>query len=187
MSLIRHFPYEEWLLAQDDPQAEELTPEQQQLLRQHLAECAECRRLVDGWQGARESLRHVTLAAPAPGFTERWQTRLAQERQRTHHRQTLALLGFSLFCALLLLACLLLMIAPWLGTPRLLLWTWAGRIIWLLASLVQVGDELLPAMRGLGQAIPLAFWVFAAGMLSLLGVLWLMIVRWAAVVGRVAR
>lgn len=187
MSLTRHLPYEEWLLAQSDPRAEGLSAEQQQMLRQHLAECVECQRLAEGWQGARDSLRRAAQIAPAPGFTQRWQERLAQERQRMHRRQSLAMLAFSLFCALLLLACLLLLIAPWLEAPRLLVWAWVGRLIWLFASLMQLGESLLPAARDLGRALPLAFWMLAAGTLSMLGVLWLVTMRWAMDVRRVFR
>lgn len=187
MSLSKHLPYEDWLLAAGDPQAEKLTSAQQAALRQHLEECADCRRLAEGWRAAADTLRRATLAAPAEGFTLRWQERLQAERERMHRRQGLAMLGFSLAGALLLFASLLLLVGPWLDAPQLFLWAWAARLIWLFAYLAQLGRSVAPALQGLGQAIPLAWWVLLAGILTLMSVFWVVTFRWAQNLGRVAK
>lgn len=187
MNLSKHVPYEEWLLAAGDPQAGVLTPEQQIALRQHLETCPECRRLDEGWRAAGETLRRANPVAPAEGFTLRWQQRLLAERERMHRRQSLAMLGFSLAGALLLFASLLLLVGPWLDTPRLFVWAWAARLIWLFVYLAQLGRTVAPALQGLGQAIPLAWWVLLAGMLTMMSVFWVVTFRWAQNLGRVAK
>jgi hypothetical protein len=79
-----HRPYENWLL--DD---ERLTAEQERDLRVHLRNCPECASL----DRANMTLRAAPVAAPAPGFTVRFEIRLAAERQVQRRRN---ILGWTL-------------------------------------------------------------------------------------------
>ncbi len=68
---MNHRPFEDWL-ANDQP----LTTEQKRELQTHLLDCAHCAALAE----VNIELRSVRMAAPAPGFTARFQQRLAARR-----------------------------------------------------------------------------------------------------------
>jgi len=88
---MNHDPYEEWLLTD-----EVLTEEQQQELNAHLESCEECTQIASAWQAVENKLISAAMAAPAPGFTQRWQVHLAEQRHRQHTRLSWTLL---LVCA----------------------------------------------------------------------------------------
>lgn len=86
---MEHQPFETWILSPD-----RLDAQQESELQQHLLTCAECRRLQAGWQGARAELRAAHLAAPQPGFSQRFQSSLAARKaqQQMAARRTLLFL-----------------------------------------------------------------------------------------------
>ncbi len=89
---MNHQPFELWLL--DDGQ---LSREQQHSLREHLAACAECRRLQDAWHQTEKQLKASVPARPAEGFAARWKANLPARIQQKHARQLrLWVIGLSL-------------------------------------------------------------------------------------------
>lgn len=68
---MNHLPFEEWLL-NNSP----VTPEQQRDLDLHLRTCAYCSALVE----TGKVLNTTKMATPAPGFTVRFQARLAERK-----------------------------------------------------------------------------------------------------------
>ncbi len=89
---MNHRPFEDWLL-DDQP----LTPGQQRDLQSHLRECSACAALAE----SNLALQSVHMAAPAAGFTFRFQTRLEENRKAVRLRQTIGTLvlvigGFGL-------------------------------------------------------------------------------------------
>lgn len=70
---MNHRPFEDWLLNEQP-----LTTEQKRDLQTHLLDCAHCAALAE----VNLELRSVKVAAPAAGFTARFQTRLAAQRVR---------------------------------------------------------------------------------------------------------
>lgn len=86
VDVMKHQPFEKWLLEQDAlQQADRL------VLSQHLADCEHCRRLALAIQDVDRKLMSAGMQAPAPGFTGRWRSRLAEHRRRTHQVQTTAI------------------------------------------------------------------------------------------------
>ncbi|MCD6291208.1 MAG: zf-HC2 domain-containing protein [Anaerolineae bacterium] len=77
---MTHERYQLWMsLALDG----ELPPDKERELRQHLAECAECRALWRAWMSLDERFREEPVVGPAPGFVARVNARLdARRRQR---------------------------------------------------------------------------------------------------------
>ncbi len=174
---MNHQLYEEWLFTYYDPAEEELTSQQIAELEAHLQGCQDCRKLADGWRGAGAQLRKAQEVAPQPGFTDRWQARFMVERQRLHHRQTLAMLIFAIGGAALLFGSLVVISAPWLREPRLLFWSWVYQMITLFAYADVVREVAASLFRTTTGAIPLVGWVFLAGLLCELGVLWVVSFR----------
>ncbi len=98
---MNHQPYETWLLSE-----EALPPEQAQALQEHLQTCPACQRLERSWSGVEQLFRRSPLAAPAAGFSARWQARLAEEQRQRQRRNAwvmLAVTGGVAFILLLLL------------------------------------------------------------------------------------
>ena len=97
-----HQPYESWLVV-DEP----LLPDQEANLQEHLKSCASCRQLHNSWQDVEALFVEQTIVQPKPGFTERWQVRLAkefsQENERQQRRSSWIFLGSTTGAAFLVL------------------------------------------------------------------------------------
>lgn len=77
-----HKPYESWLVA-DEP----LLPEQEISLHEHLDSCETCRQLQKSWNEVEGIFEERIFILPQPGFTERWQLRLAAELEIETEKQ----------------------------------------------------------------------------------------------------
>lgn len=96
---MNHQPFESWIL---DPSS--LPVQDQHLLENHLASCASCRQLKDGWQGAMVEIRSAGTVSPAPGFTRRYQASLAARRERDQRQQALRFFTILAISAVAVLA-----------------------------------------------------------------------------------
>ena len=92
---MNHQPFEDWLLSD-----ESLDQEQETSLRQHLTDCPKCTTLSQVWQSVEQELARTPQISPAPGFTERWQARLAEKRAQKQRRLVWWAIGFSSSAAL---------------------------------------------------------------------------------------
>ena len=92
---MNHQPFEEWLLSK-----EALTQEQEAALHQHLQDCLACTHLAAAWQTVEHEIKQAPLAAPAPGFNQRWQARMAEKRARMQRRLAWWMIGINLSAAL---------------------------------------------------------------------------------------
>ncbi len=88
---MSHQPYESWLLS-DEP----LDKENQQALQAHLETCESCRALSNALHEVDVTFAQSPPPTPKPGFTKRWQTRLAFSRQE-HQQRKMWLLTIGLF------------------------------------------------------------------------------------------
>ena len=75
---MNHRPFEDWLL-DDQP----LTPEQKRDLQSHLKLCTSCAAIAD----SNLALHTIHVVSPVPGFTDRFQARLAHRRSGQKWRQ----------------------------------------------------------------------------------------------------
>jgi anti-sigma factor RsiW len=98
---MKHQPYEEWIL-QDD----ELSQEQRRKLDDHLSHCEQCASLDRAWRDLESRFAASKLVPPAPGFAARWQEHLAFRRRRRARRHSFAI-AVGTFGGLLALAALL--------------------------------------------------------------------------------
>ena len=79
---MNHQPFETWMFEMD-----QLEPTQAAALNAHLAECPECRRLMESWQAVEYQLKTARPISPAPGFTAHWQANLPIRQQREQLQQ----------------------------------------------------------------------------------------------------
>jgi uncharacterized membrane protein len=91
---MSHQPFETWLFSE-----ETLTEEQQNTLENHLETCQQCGARSAAWGNVQKVIAMDTPPAPAPGFVQRWQSRLATHQQRRQTRRmvfiALGLFGFA--------------------------------------------------------------------------------------------
>lgn len=98
---MNHLPFETWLLNETP-----VTPGQQREMDLHLRDCSYCAALAETGR----LLKNVKMTAPAPGFTSRFQTRLAERKIAERKRRTWGALLFTLGGLVLLM---------WLADPYL--------------------------------------------------------------------
>ncbi len=171
MAKSAHQPFETWLLA-----GEPLTDDQAHALRDHLHDCADCQQLETAWNGVRQTFRVTPEVAPAPGFTARWQTRLAAQRLERQRRQawTALILTFGVVAELILaLGAQFLSV---LRQPGQLLITWVyfvSRIV----ALSQATQSAWDTLTGVNIIFPIVGSFFLIGSLSFWSVLWVVVYK----------
>lgn len=95
---MSHQPFEDWIL---DPVT--ISPEERRALREHLEGCQQCQRIERRWQAVHQQLRTPWMAAPVPGFTQRWQFSLAERREREQRKQAWKIFGILIGAAVFIL------------------------------------------------------------------------------------
>ncbi len=92
---MSHQPYEEWIFSD-----ESLTPQQYEAVREHVEKCKQCRQLQTRWQAAQLQMKTEGFVSPAPGFTSRWQSSLAErhahQQKQSARRLVLFLIGLAM-------------------------------------------------------------------------------------------
>jgi len=165
---MNHQPFEDWLL-----EDESLTIQQQRELHAHLRSCTSCSAIA----ASNMALHTKHLAIPLPGFTERFQPRLAAWKKDQLRRQAMGTVvlvaaGLALLYAGAGPAMLQAVRSPaaWMSNVAVYVLS-----VFTMASVAgHVGSVLL---RGLSGLIPPgAGWAVAAGGFSL-GVLWASMMR----------
>jgi hypothetical protein len=163
-----HRPFEDWLL---DNQP--LNIDQKRQLNTHLRTCSSCAALVE----VNLALESVRVAAPAAGFTDRFQIRLAAKKQTLRRRN---------FWGFVVLTLSVLVLFGWISWPVLknliqspvnLLASWISSLVSFWASLqaiIRAGMVLFKVAPGFIPAYIWAVILFAAGGWSLVWVVSLM-------------
>ncbi len=168
MAKLNHQPYEEWLLSEAT-----LSLEETRRLQEHLEACPACRELSLALRGVEFALRSAGWVAAADGFARRWEKRLEAERRRRQQQQTHWMLAFSLGGTALLLGLTLWLVFPLIRQPLPLLLTWVYRLMVTISLVNAVEEALTTLVPTLLLAVPGLVWIGLAGLLTLLGVLWL--------------
>ena len=164
---MNHQPYETWLLSD-----EALLPEQAQALQEHLQTCPACQRLERSWSGVEQLFRRTGLAAPAAGFPARWQARLAEAQRQRQQRNTWIMLAVTGGAAVILLLLLGGYALDLFRSPEQLLIYGVYRLT-ALYFYARASLEFLPVLRSWVGVFPLAAWTLTLGLVSILGVLWI--------------
>lgn len=175
---MNHQTFEDWLFVSDDETEDRLTSPQADQLKEHLQTCAYCSQLAEALDEVEVQLQGASMLAPAPGFMSRWQIRLEMDRQKQHQRQTMGIIIFGVIAVVSLLAALVFVTLPWMRSPNVLLWTLLYRIF-TMALYVDIARELLMRVfQSASSVIPsLSWWILSVGLISELGVLWIVSYR----------
>ena len=151
-----HRPFEGWLLNNQT-----LAADEKRQLDAHLQGCSSCTALAE----VTLALKSVKMAAPAAGFTDRFQVRLAVRRQALRRRNFwgFLLLTLSVLSVLTLIAWPV--ITRLLQSPVDLLASWLGALLSFWAALNAMAHAGLVLFRIIPGFIPAYVWtvvLFAA-------------------------
>lgn len=178
---MNHLPFKEWLLSE-----EPLTQEQNRAFQEHLSDCADCRQTQDSWAEVHNLFQHTPQLAPAAGFADRWQSRLAARRVKRQRLQ----LGLALAAGIILVLVILLLLSTQLSaifqSPMQFLLVCLAQLASLFVLVSSVQDYLVIFFKSF-PLIPLIGLVLAVGFISLLGVLWLAAYQQLVVARRFAK
>ncbi len=160
---MNHRPFEDWLL-NNQP----LTPTEKRDLDSHLRTCKYCAALAETGL----ELRTVRMATPAPGFTARFEKRLAAQRIADRRRRFWGLIEFIVGGAGLLL---------WFSAPYLLAFIaspghWItiaiSYLLFIVTSAQTLGEAMLVLFRVVPGIIPTYMWMVIISALAGLSLLW---------------
>jgi hypothetical protein len=161
---MNHQPFEAWLL--DDLH---LAPEQKRELDTHLRMCTQCTALAETGL----ALHTKRMVAPAPGFSQRFQERLAARRIAERRKRFWGVILFSA-AGMGVLAWLT---SPLLGrlvaSPAEWISLVLGYLLFVVSSvqaLTEVGSVLLRVMPGF---VPSFVWMVLASALAGMSLLWI--------------
>jgi hypothetical protein len=163
---MNHQPFRDWLLSE-----EKLSADQIQQMQEHLQSCESCRQTEVAWLEVESAFHKIPQAQPAPGFTNRWQTHLAEYKERKQKRTGWITIGFTIVIIISLLSILTTQLWSLIQTPGPYLAEWFTRIFSLVAIYLTVQDMF----RSFSGSIPIYFtgMIFLVGIVSFISVLWL--------------
>jgi hypothetical protein len=165
---MNHRPFEDWLLAEDP-----LTSDQKADLQNHLKTCSSCQAIAE----INLALRTKKVIAPAPGFTTRFQSRLAVRRSG-QRRRNMAGISILVISAVTLVAWLLFPYLVWvLSSPLDVFVTWVTTLSLVFSSLLAFGKAGSVMLRVVSGFIPVYFWVGVFALTGLAGLLWVASIR----------
>lgn len=160
---MNHLPFEEWLL-NNSP----VTPEQQRDLDLHLRTCAYCSALAETGR----ALSGVKMAAPAPGFTARFQARLAERRVAERKRKLWGAFLFTLGGLVLLMWATGPYLVSFIASPA----TWISAIVGLLVfigtTLFALLDAGIVILSIIPNFLPPFAWLILLSAFAGVGLLW---------------
>jgi len=166
---MSHQPFENWILDH-----EALPLEARRALQEHLQNCPQCQRLQNRWLAARQELRMRPMAAPAPGFTQRWQAGLAARRAREQRKQAWKIFAGFLGAAMILI--LALGVYTMVTSSPADLLTAVVRTLSSTRELVNLAEYAVRTwISSTPLALNLAIWIYLTVTLCLLFVAWLAI------------
>ena len=164
---MNHQPFETWLLSDDA-----LDEDQTRSLQAHLATCDQCARILSSWGQVHQLFEATAEITPEPGFSMRWQERLAEHNKQAYHFQSWIVLGSISCVAVVLLILICLQLAPFLRSPENLVLFMIYRL-GALVTYTQAAQSIAWSMLStIVKLLPLPVWIAMLGSFSMVFVLW---------------
>jgi len=156
---MNHKPFESWLVA-DEP----LLPDQELDLQEHLKSCESCHQLQSSWQEVEGLFGELLIEQPQPGFTERWQVRLAEEISREKERQQLqsswVFLASTTGTAFVILVIMSIRFFTTVQTPTQVFVSGMALIAGLLNLTAAIQGAVVPLLEVFFVSVPTQWWLF---------------------------
>jgi hypothetical protein len=168
---MNHQPFRNWLLSE-----EALSPEQAQSLKEHLASCDACRQIEPSWKEVELAFTKSPEMMPRPGFTQRWQARLAVQEAHWQSRSGWLSIAATALVAVIISGYIATQVWAIIRAPGPYIAAWLDRLTavfidyFLLQSLFRTNISINPTYVLVGS-----FFLF--GMISFLSVFWLTVYK----------
>jgi hypothetical protein len=146
-----------------------------QKLAEHLRNCQSCRELKASWSGVEQVFREARPVGPSPGFSQRWQVRLAEQQLQVQRRQSLKLLSFTGGSALILLILMVMSTIELLRSPYNLVLLSVYRMFSFLLAAEETRQAIIAFSDALFRSIPEAVWPALGIGIVLAGTLWIVV------------
>ena len=160
---MNHQPFETWLL--DD---KVLTLTEKRELDSHLRECKNCSALAETGL----ALRSARVVSPAPGFTMRFQQKLATQKLAEQRRRLWGLIVFVVSGVGLLGWLLAPILTSVVTSPVEWLISAAGLFLFVFTSLQAFGEIVTVMVRMLPDFLPPYMWMVILSGMAGMGLLW---------------
>jgi hypothetical protein len=160
---VNHLPFEEWLL-NNSP----VTPEQQRDLDLHLRTCAYCSALVE----TGKVLSTAKMATPAPGFTMRFQARLAERKIAERRRKLWGAFLFTLGGLVLLMWAAGPYLASFIASPATWISVAVGWLVFIGTTLFALVDAGAVILSIVPKFLPPFAWLVLLSTFAGVGLLW---------------
>jgi len=160
---MNHRPFEDWLLNEQN-----LTPTEKRELDAHLRTCKQCAALAETGL----ELRSVRKVAPAPGFTMRFQKRLAAQRIADRRRRLWGLIVFLVGGVGLLLWLISPFLLALINSPAQWITIVIGYMLFIVTSVQTMADVAIVFLRVVPGFIPSYIWMAFVSALAGFGLLW---------------
>jgi hypothetical protein len=164
---MNHQPFRNWLVSD-----EQLSVEQARSLQDHLAECEACSQLESSWVEIEQQIRASTQVVPAPGFTHRWQARLAEYETRRQNRQGWWSIGITAAIAAALILIMADQVWQLFQNPAPLIAAGLDQVVGLLSDYF-ILQRLFASNNWLNPFNILVGSFLLVGMISFMSVLWM--------------
>ena len=160
---MNHLPFEEWLLNNN-----RITPEQQRDLDLHLRTCAYCSALAETGR----VLSAAKMATPAPGFTMRFQARLAERKIAERRRKLWGATLFTLGGLILLMWMIGPYLASFIASPATWISVVVGWLVFVGTTLFALIDAGAVILRMIPKFLPPFAWLVLLSTFAGVGLLW---------------
>jgi|WetSurMetagenome_2_1015567.scaffolds.fasta_scaffold523630_1 hypothetical protein len=163
---MEHQPFETWIIDEI-----ELNLEQKSSLESHLLACPQCQKLNQSWSHVAERMQTAPIANPAPGFSQRFQSSLAERRllkQQLQARRLFlfltlgALLSFFIWVVVVLVS----------ASPADLLVAGFQSFTRLFVNIEILQHGFVSLFSSVPIVIPLAMWILFTSGLVVLALVW---------------
>ncbi|MEA3441313.1 MAG: hypothetical protein U9R58_13630 [Chloroflexota bacterium] len=169
---MNHKPYQEVIFSD-----RELTCDEADLLQDHILQCDDCYQLSTAWSAVEHELQTPQMVDPEPGFVARWQVRLEAEQKRRQNQQNLIMLSTTWGATAALLIAIVYLAIPLIQSSKVVLYTYLYQLLNLFSVVTFVQSLSSGLMDGLTSGIPWVAIVFAVGLITIMGVLWVVSLR----------
>lgn len=178
---MNHQHIKEWLIS-DDP----LTPEQSRTLEEHVKDCESCQNLETAWSEVFHLITNTPEIEPRPGFLNRWESLLIQQRRRTQKRLTWVVFGTMTIIAVVVMMLLGYQIFEIIRSPQQIVLVFLSRVA-IFISYLNITKDYINLFSVYLPVIPLPVFVLTSGITTLLCVLWLAVIKQISTAWRIVK
>jgi hypothetical protein len=165
--MMEHQEFEELIWAEN-----QLPPDQENKLREHLASCQECRSIHTTWQTVDFQMMNAEVIPAPPGFLSRWNSELAERKSLAKVIQVRRMALFTSLSALVSLAAVL-GFTLYVSTPVDMIVAIVKSASGLISLVNQVGSLLSNIAQIIPPIIPAVYWLAFTSLFSFLAFLWI--------------